>query len=227
MIDCQDYKWRLTLHTTTESQLLMDAPDMTALRAKLRIFDTAVPLASITILPNNTLSNWRYDILTKDGRIWKTEIELIPGSARFSFDIPQKWALNEFLPQRTLRDDTLIPLLEQGLVSLVVTWNGVITINYPPIAIDDNYTMAKNTSLITPVNGPGVLGNDFDPAGERTLTAMLLTSPTNGTFSFTPATGNFSYQPPNGFTGVQTFTYKAVDNLSTESNVATVTITVL
>ena len=53
---------------------------------------------------------------------------------------------------------------------------------------------------------------------------MLVDSPSNGTLSLN-TNGSFTYMPNNGFTGIDTFTYKASDG-DLESNVATVTITV-
>jgi ELWxxDGT repeat protein len=74
------------------------------------------------------------------------------------------------------------------------------------------------------VNGEGnVLANDSDPNGDP-LTAILVSGPTNGTLTLNP-NGMFNYTPNSGFTGTDTFTYKANDG-SLDSSVATVTITV-
>src|SRR5207249_7415455 len=67
------------------------------------------------------------------------------------------------------------------------------------------------------------LGNDTEVFG-TTLTAALVTGPTNGTFNLTN-NGGFSYTPPNNFSGAATFSYQANDgavNLGT----ATATITI-
>ena len=68
-----------------------------------------------------------------------------------------------------------------------------------------------------------VLANDSDPEGSA-LTAILVSSPSNGTLTLN-ADGTFNYTPNSGFTGIDSFTYKANDG-SLDSNVATVTITV-
>jgi len=68
-----------------------------------------------------------------------------------------------------------------------------------------------------------VLANDSDPDGDP-LTAVLVTGPSNGTLTLNPD-GTFSYRPNTGFTGTDSFTYKAHDG-ALDSNVATVTITV-
>ncbi len=52
-----------------------------------------------------------------------------------------------------------------------------------------------------------VLANDSDSEGSA-LTAILVSSPSNGTLAFNP-NGTFSYTPNSGFTGIDSFTYKA------------------
>ena len=94
--------------------------------------------------------------------------------------------------------------------------------NNPPVAVDDGYSMVKNTTLNVPA--PGVLANDSDPDGD-TLTAALASSVTsNGTLSFF-TDGSFIYTPDLDFTGTDSFTYTANDGLA-DSNEATVTITI-
>lgn len=91
----------------------------------------------------------------------------------------------------------------------------------PPIAANDSYTTAENTTLT--VNVPGVLGNDSDPEGDP-LTAILVSNPTHGTVTLSPD-GSFVYVPTAGFLGTYSFTYEANDG-QLNSNVATVTIKV-
>jgi hypothetical protein len=94
--------------------------------------------------------------------------------------------------------------------------------NNPPVAVDDDYNVTENTTLVVPA--PGVLGNDSDPNNDP-LTASLVSDPLNGTlWSFLPD-GSFTYEPNLGFTGTDIFTYKANDGL-VDSNEATVTITI-
>lgn len=74
------------------------------------------------------------------------------------------------------------------------------------------------------VNGEAnLLANDSDPEGSA-LTAILVSGPSNGSLTLN-ADGTFSYTPNSGFTGTDSFTYKANDG-SLDSNVATMTITV-
>ncbi|MGA2502273.1 MAG: Ig-like domain-containing protein, partial [Tepidisphaeraceae bacterium] len=94
-------------------------------------------------------------------------------------------------------------------------------VNHAPVATDDNYTTAANTTL----NGAasGVLANDNDLDGD-VLTAALVTGPLNGTLTLNP-NGSFSYTPNAGFSGVDVFTYRTSDGITT-SNTARVLITV-
>jgi VCBS repeat-containing protein len=93
--------------------------------------------------------------------------------------------------------------------------------NNAPIAADDSYTTDEDTPMN--VAAPGVLGNDSDVDGDS-LTAVLDTTPVNGTLTLS-SDGSFSYTPDANFNGTDSFTYHANDS-TTDSNVATVTITV-
>jgi hypothetical protein len=95
--------------------------------------------------------------------------------------------------------------------------------NNHPVANDDSDSMTQDTTLT--VNASGVLGNDSDPDAGDTITAMQDSSAGNGTAELS-ANGSFTYTPTPGFTGIDSFTYHAVDNNGAASNVATVTITV-
>jgi len=92
--------------------------------------------------------------------------------------------------------------------------------NTAPRAINDSYTMKINTTLT--VSAPGVLGNDTDANGD-TLMAILSNNVTHGTLQL-KANGSFVYTPNPGYTGTDTFRYRANDG--SQSNTATVTITV-
>ncbi len=93
-----------------------------------------------------------------------------------------------------------------------------------PVAQNDNYTTAEETTLSVPA--PGVLGNDTDidtPASN--LTAELVSGPTRAAdFQLNPD-GSFSYIPVQDFNGVDTFTYRVFDGLL-YGNVAMAQVTV-
>ncbi|MGA2404754.1 MAG: S8 family serine peptidase [Syntrophobacteraceae bacterium] len=88
----------------------------------------------------------------------------------------------------------------------------------PPVAVNDAYSTAQNTTLV--LTAPGVLSND---KGNGPLTAVLVQTVSHGSLVLNSA-GSFTYQPSAGFSGTDSFTYQA--NNGTLSNVATVTITV-
>lgn len=91
-----------------------------------------------------------------------------------------------------------------------------------PIAMDDSFSTNEDTMLN--VAAPGVLDNDSDNEND-TLTATIVSGPSNAlSFTLNPD-GSFSYTPATNFNGQDSFTYKATDG-SSESNVATVTINV-
>ncbi len=93
--------------------------------------------------------------------------------------------------------------------------------NMSPTATDDTYTTDEGTPLNAAASG--VLGNDNDPEGAQ-MTAILDTDVASGTLTLNPD-GSFNYTPNAGFEGQDTFTYHADDGAS-DSNIATVTITV-
>ena len=97
----------------------------------------------------------------------------------------------------------------------------VLPINDAPVAAGDSYSTPFNTPLV--VVGPGVLANDTDQEGNG-LTALLGAGPASGSLSLL-ANGGFTYTPNAGFSGGDSFTYRANDG-STNSNFATVTIAV-
>ena len=99
-------------------------------------------------------------------------------------------------------------------VSIVVS-----PVNQAPVATNDTYSTAVNTTLT--VGAPGVLANDKDPDGDP-ITAVLVSQPADGTLTFN-GDGSFTYSPAAGFSGTDSFTYQATDG-QILSNVATVTI---
>lgn len=109
-------------------------------------------------------------------------------------------------------------LADSNVATVTITVNGV---NDPPLAANDSLSTVENTPIFAPA--PGVLGNDSD-VDSTTLTAVLVSGPSNGTLSLNP-NGSFTYTPFANFTGTDSFTYKANDGLA-DSNVATVTVAV-
>ena len=105
----------------------------------------------------------------------------------------------------------------RGATILVTGTSG----NSAPVAKDSTYTVDEADTLT--VGSPGVLANDVDPDGD-VLTAILVSDVSNGTLALSPD-GAFSYAPNVGFSGIDTFTYRANDG-TLDSNIASVTVTV-
>jgi hypothetical protein len=89
-----------------------------------------------------------------------------------------------------------------------------------PTAVNDSYSVYANHTL-TVSAGSGLLLND---TGTGTITAVKVTDPSHGSVSLS-SDGGFVYTPTTGYTGSDSFTYKA-HNSAGDSNTATVSITV-
>ncbi|HEY0056793.1 MAG TPA: Ig-like domain-containing protein, partial [Pedobacter sp.] len=97
----------------------------------------------------------------------------------------------------------------------------------PPVAVNDpDYSTSKNTTLFIPV-----INNDTDINGIATITKASLQKVTQLTSGATIVPdfvkGGFNYTPARGFEGADSFTYKVKDEDGLESNIATVSITVI
>ena len=79
--------------------------------------------------------------------------------------------------------------------------------NNPPQANNDSYSTPQDTPLNVPPDG--VLGNDSDPDGDP-LTAVKDTDPSHGSLVLN-SDGSFTYTPNPGYTGLDSFTYRAYD----------------
>jgi len=89
-------------------------------------------------------------------------------------------------------------------------------VNDAPVAVNDSYPAARDTTLN--VAAPGVLINDSDVDGD-TLSAVLVSQPTHGSLTLN-SNGSFSYVPASNYVGSDSFTYKANDGLA-DSGIAT------
>lgn len=109
---------------------------------------------------------------------------------------------------------------ESGLATLVTIV--VNPVHDTPVAVDDFYSIDED-ALLPVLVAAGVLNNDVDADG-LVLTAAVVAAPQHGSLIFLP-TGAFTYVPDPNFNGTDSFTYQAAD-LTSNSNIATVTITV-
>jgi autotransporter-associated beta strand protein len=90
-----------------------------------------------------------------------------------------------------------------------------VTGNQPPVATAQSVSLEINTAKSITLTAT-------DSAGDA-LTYAIVTSPTNGTLTGTPP--NVIYTPTNGYSGTDSFTFKANDG-SIDSAAATVSLTV-
>src|SRR5204863_110236 len=77
---------------------------------------------------------------------------------------------------------------DSGIATVSITITGV---NDAPVALNDSYTTAEDTTLN--VAAPGVMANDSDADGD-TLSAALVSQPAHGTLTLN-SDGSFSYTP--------------------------------
>jgi VCBS repeat-containing protein len=98
----------------------------------------------------------------------------------------------------------------------------VSAVNDTPVATDDSYSTALDTTLTVDA-ASGLLANDSDVDGDG-LAVTLADSPSHGTLSL-QSNGAFAYTPEDGYQGTDTFTYTTTDGSLTSAE-ATVTIAV-
>ncbi|WP_075086540.1 tandem-95 repeat protein [Mariniblastus fucicola] len=105
-----------------------------------------------------------------------------------------------------------------GTSRAVVTVN-ILPVNDAPVVAQDFFQVIPGLPLISL---EGVLQNDFDIENSA-LTAILLSSPVNGTLSFLD-NGQFVYAPNAGFAGTDTFTYVASDGIASSATSVQITV---
>jgi len=110
-------------------------------------------------------------------------------------------------------------LYATGTVSFAVT-----PVNDAPVAVDDSYSLFKNSLLSVPA-ARGVLVNDSDVEGDP-LAAHLISGPLHATVFTLSADGSFNYTPANNYVGPDSFTYLANDGLL-DSTPATVSLSIV
>ena len=103
---------------------------------------------------------------------------------------------------------------EPATVSITVQ-----AVNDPPVAAGESFILQGGQTLT--VAAPGVLGNDTDVDGAA-LTAQLVTGPAKGTLALN-ANGSLTYTPAAGYSGPDSFAYRASDGQAASSS-ATVSL---
>jgi VCBS repeat-containing protein len=119
--------------------------------------------------------------------------------------------------------DSFMYTIYDGIATDFATVNITVNgINDPPVANDDFYSTFEDTQLN--IAAPGVLYNDSD-IDSSTLTAQLMSGPSNGTVSLN-SDGSFIYTPQTNYIGTDSFTYRVFDTQA-YSNTATVHLDVI
>ncbi len=114
----------------------------------------------------------------------------------------------------------LDPETGHGLVDALAAYQALAAAQaLPPTAVDDAFAVVAGSSAT--FTAPGVLANDASPAG-RPLSALLTAPPASGALALR-ADGGFDYTPAAGFTGQDSFRYRASDG-ALQSAEATVTL---
>ena len=109
--------------------------------------------------------------------------------------------------------------LESSPITVTINVNAI---NDAPVAEVDSYSTPSGTQLnVTVANG--VLSNDLDVDGDTT-TATVVDEPSSGSLQL-ETDGSFSYTPNAGFTGTDSFTYRANDG-TVDSALTTVSVEV-
>lgn len=116
-----------------------------------------------------------------------------------------------------------IGIIFLGLMLMPIPYSTAQSANNPPVAEEDAYLTYLNTDLV--VTDPGVLANDRDQDNDP-MTAILEDDDLeHGTLMQFNSDGSFTYSPEQGFSGVDTFTYRVWDNTE-RGNEARIYITV-
>ncbi len=103
-----------------------------------------------------------------------------------------------------------------------------VTIDIIPL-VTKNSVVANDDATQTQVGIPvkvRVLGNDFDPQGDKFASVTRISNPTNGGVVYNPSDSSFTYTPTGAFVGKDTFKYVLCD-VKGACDTATVTIDVL
>jgi len=144
-----------------------------------------------------------------------------------SFQRPQRTTFRgrcAAMVKSTLKTGTItLTASSSGLTSdsVVIQTTGGVTSNTAPAATDDSYSVSYGQTL--DVFAYGVTSNDLDAEGDP-LSAVLVSDVSHGNLTLN-SDGTFEYTPDAGFSGTDSFTYKANDGTA-DSNVGTVFINV-
>ena len=178
--------------------------------------DTDVDLDTLTVLYVNSSLNWLFN--------YPLPVSTAQGG---SLQMESSGAFGYAPPPNFHGTDTFTYLAFDGTAlsngaTVTITVNSV---NDPPTAADDSFSMTQNTTVAA-LTADGLVTDASDVDGDA-LTFSLVAGPSHAAASgFTlNADGSFSYQPVASYAGGDSFTWKANDGAA-DSNVGTMTITV-
>lgn len=120
-------------------------------------------------------------------------------------------------------EDSFVVTVSDGLGGSVAATVSLWVGNRAPVAGDDFYTIAEDSTLSIPFPLTSLLSNDTDPDGD-VLSVYAVGGPVNGSFSIVG--GNLIFTPPANFFGQASFSYNVTDSHFATAT-ATVHITVL
>ncbi len=197
--------------------------------ARLRAPPPATPASASAVVPRGQAST----TVTVTGTSSANSAFFDPGSgfaARIAAGVGCGATVNEvtFDSATSVTLDLNTTSATKGLCPVTVTnpdgqtassGGGIVQTDGRPIAVDDSGAVAQGGQL----DGSSVLGNDSDPDADP-LTAVVATGPTHGSLSLNPD-GTYTYTPAAGYSGSDSFTYRASDALL-QSTPATVSLTV-
>ena len=118
-------------------------------------------------------------------------------------------------------DESVYEGYEGAYVDNVRVTATVAAPNTAPVAVADSYQTDEDMPLVR--SAPGVLNNDSDADGDL-LTASKVVGPSHGSVTLN-SNGGFTYTPSAGYSGADSFTYRAYDG-EAYSNTVSVSITV-
>ncbi len=179
---------------------------------------------SYSVVSGRTLTVVAAGVLSNDQAGWGTNLTagLLSGPTNGLLNLSSNGGFTYLATNHFVGPDGFTYAANDGITSSApATVTISVTTNFPPVANNDSYNTVTNTPLV--VLAPGVLANDTDANGDS-LTAVLVSGPTQGTLSLTN-NGGFIYTPSNNYAGPDSFTYQASDGL-TNSGIAVVSITI-
>ncbi len=179
--------------------------------------DQSVPVGALVTLDSSASSDPDGDALTRRWELVSAPAgspavlsDITAIKPTFTADRP-----GAFIAQLTVNDGTV----DSAADTITVTANQQ---NRPPVAVSDQFDVPQDGVLT--IAAPGVLTNDSDPDG-NSMTAVVATGVSHGQLTLN-ADGSFTYTPSAGFTGNDSFQYRASDGTD-QSGIATVSITVV